>query len=566
MSSFDRLDFPDAPRSDLERTINELVTSAQRVLETQGRLRHLLDANRSVVEELDLEQVLRRIVEAAVSLVDAQYGALGVIAPDGHLEQFIHVGIPDSDARIIGHLPQGHGLLGAVVVAAEPIRLGTLSDDSRSSGFPAHHPVMDGFLGVPIRVRSEVFGNLYLTNPATGAFTQEDEDLVTALAATAGVAIDNARLFDDARRREKWSAAAAAVTSALLAGDSDDVLGLVADRVASFVDTDLVCVVTPAERDGELLVSAARGELAAIVIGKTFTADATLVGRSLSERKTLAEDASASPPSYEWSPALGPTVSIPLSALDRSLGALTIARAVGSPGFTNAELEMATEFATQASLAIEIARGRIDSVQLGLVQERSRIARDLHDHVIQRLFATGLGLQSLMTTVPSDLRENLSEHVDAIDSAIAQIRTAVFTLGSRSVVGSTGLRHRVLEVVSEMTSLLSSTPTLTFSGPVDLMITADFAEDVIAVVREGLSNIARHAHASQASVDVSIVGESVVVRIEDDGRGMPDHPLRSSGTTNLATRAALYEGTFIIETRSPRGTTVTWSAPITVDR
>jgi len=565
VSRFERLDFPDAPRSDLERTIEELVTSAQRVLATQGRLRHLLDANRSVVEELDLEQVLLRIVEAAVSLVAAQYGALGVIAPDGHLEQFIHVGIPDHDAEIIGHLPRGHGLLGAVVDAAEPIRLESLGADSRSSGFPAHHPVMNGFLGVPIRVRNEVYGNLYLTNPVARTFSQEDEELVTALAATAGVAIDNARLFDETQRRQRWSAATADVTSALLSNGSDDVLGVVADRVASFVDAALVCVVVGGTVEGTLAIATARGAQAAQVIGQVYPAEGTLVARALLEARTMAEDELPNHISHDWWPELGPTVAIPLSALGRSLGALTIARVVGGPAFTEAELEMASEFAAQASLAIELARGRVDSVQLELVEDRNRIARDLHDHVIQRLFASGLGLQSLVGRVAPELRDTLTAEVDAIDSAIAQIRTAVFTLGSRSVSGAAGLRSRILEVVGEVTPHLASTPRLTFSGPVDILIKGELAADVVAVVREALSNVARHAAATESIVDVSIVDDVVLVRIEDDGRGIPAHPERSSGTSNLADRAEIYGGEFTLVPRDPRGTVALWTAPIKAD-
>jgi len=565
VSRFETLDFPDAPRSDLERTIDELVASAQRVLATQGRLRHLLDANRSVVEELELDQVLRRIVEAAVSLVDAEYGALGVIAPDGHLEQFIHVGISEHDAHIIGHLPRGHGLLGAVVDAAEPIRLETLGSDSRSSGFPAHHPVMDGFLGVPIQVRSEIYGNLYLTNPASGTFSQEDEDLVTALAATAGIAIDNARLFEESRRRQRWSAATVDVTSALLADDSGDPLGVVADRVASFADAALVCIVVVEDSSETLLVATARGTHASAATGTTYSANGTLVGRALLERRAIAEDAATPAPLHDGPPALGPTVAVPLMALDRSLGALTITRAVGAAGFTVAELEMATEFAAQASLAIELARVRADSVQLELVEDRNRIARDLHDHVIQRLFASGLTLQSLVARAPSDLGEKLTEQVDAIDSAIAQIRTAVFTLGSRAVTRAPGLRSRILDVVSEMTPHLAATPSLAFGGPVDLMIEGELAGDIVAVVREGLSNIARHAHAAGSSINVSIVGETVVVRVEDDGVGVPEHPGRSSGTANLAERAEVSGGEFSVRARSPRGTVLTWSAPIRAD-
>jgi len=566
MSRFERLDFPDAPRSDLERTIEELVASAQRVLATQGRLRHLLDANRSVVEELDLEQVLLRIVEAAVSLVDAEYGALGVIAPDGHLEQFIHVGIPPHDATIIGHLPRGHGLLGAVVEAAGPIRLDDLAHDHRSSGFPAHHPVMAGFLGVPIRVRNEVYGNLYLTNPANNSFTQEDEDLVTALAATAGVAIDNARLFDETRRRQRWSAATADVTSALLSSNSSDLLGIVADRVSSVIDADLVCIVVPGTIEGTLTVETARGAQAGMVTGRVYLAEQTLVARALAAQSTIAEEEPSEHARYDWSPDLGPTVAIPLSALGRSLGALTIARAPGGSPFTPAELEMATEFAAQASLAIELARGRIDSVQLELAEDRNRIARDLHDHVIQRLFASGLGLQSLVGRVAPELRGTLTEQVDSIDFAIAEIRTAVFTLGSRSAPGATGLRSQVLEIVGEITPHLRSTPRLTFSGPVDLMIKNDFAADVIAVVREGLSNVARHADAETSSVDISLDDDIVAVRIEDDGTGLPAGSRRSSGTSNLADRAARYGGTLDLGPGLSAGTVLTWLAPLRADR
>jgi signal transduction histidine kinase len=403
MSQIERLDFPDVPRSDLERSIGELVDNAHRVLATQGRLRHLLEANRAVVEHLDLEQVLRRIVEAAVSLVDARYGALGVIASDGSLEQFIHVGISEEDAQIIGDLPAGHGLLGAVVDAAEPIRLEHLHTDPRSSGFPAHHPDMDGFLGVPIRVRHKVYGNLYLTNRLDGPFTQEDEDLVTALAATAGIAIDNARLF-----------------------------------------------------------------------------------------------------------------------------------------------------AEQATVAAELA----------LVEERNRIARDLHDHVIQRLFATGLGLQSLVASAPEDLRAKLGDQVDAIDAAIAEIRTAVFTLTSRPAGGTPAIRHQVLDVVSELGASFESVPRLTFSGPVDLLIEGDLASDVVAVVREGLTNVARHAHSTQSSVDVSVTDDCVRVTIDDDGRGVPSSTVRSSGTANMASRAASYGGEFELTPRVPRGTSLRWSAPL----
>ncbi|HAM25798.1 MAG TPA: hypothetical protein DCP11_03615, partial [Microbacteriaceae bacterium] len=201
-SDDDSLTFPDEPRAELDRALSELVARAQEVLTTQGRLRALLRANQAVVEQLDLPVVLRRIVESAVGLVGAQYGALGVIAPQGGLEQFINVGMTPDEVTAIGHLPEGHGLLGALIDNPRPIRLQHLSEDPRAAGFPAEHPAMDSFLGVPVRVRDEVYGNLYLTNQSSGGFSKEDEELVTALAATAGFAIDNARLFAETRRRQ----------------------------------------------------------------------------------------------------------------------------------------------------------------------------------------------------------------------------------------------------------------------------------------------------------------------------------------------------------------------------
>lgn len=554
------IDFPDGPRSELERTIGELVERAQQVLATQGRLRHLLQANRIVVEELEIEQVLRRIAEAAVSLVDAQYGALGVIAADGHLEQFIHVGMPPELATEIGHLPGGLGLLGAVIEERASIRLEHLGQDPRSAGFPAHHPEMDSFLGVPIRVRKEVYGNLYLTNRVGGSFSKEDEELVTALAATAGIAIDNARLFDDSRRRQRWSVALAEVTSALLSGNSDDVLGVVADRVASVIDADLVCVVVPLA-DDELLIDTARGAGSAELVNRHYPAEGSLVGAALESGQVAAREEQAAGFSFAGQPALGPTVAIPLVAFGRPVGALTLSRSEGGMRFTETDLEMAADFAVQASVAIELARGRADRQRLELVEDRNRIARDLHDHVIQRLFGSGLSLQALASTAPDAIRDGIAEQVDAIDAAISEIRTAVFTLTSRSTAAP-ALRHRVLDVVSEAASGLATSPRLTFGGPVDLLIHGELADDVVAVVREGLANVARHAEAKTADVSIVVDELGVTVTIDDDGRGIPFGSRRSSGTGNLQERAARRGGGLLLSARDGGGTRLAWTAPL----
>jgi signal transduction histidine kinase len=559
VTSSDPIVFPDAARSELERTIGQLVEQAQRVLATQGRLRSLISANRLVVEGLELAEVLRRIVEAGLELVDARYGALGVIGPDGRLEQFIHVGLSAQDAEAIGELPRGHGLLGAVIDEAHPIRLDDLDADPRSVGFPPHHPAMDGFLGVPIRVRGEVYGNLYLTGPGSGAFTSEDEELVVVLAATAGIAIENARLFDIARRRERWSAALADVSAALLSGDGDT-LPVVVDHVASLVDADLVCIVVPSEAEPMLDIAAARGIDSELMLGRRYPAEGSLTGRALASGESVLVDGRDAGEFAAWPPGLGPTFVVPLAAFGHSIGALTVSRRVDGPAFSTTDLTMASEFAAQASVALELARGRLDREALELLDDRSRIARDLHDHVIQRLFGAGLSLQSAAGRAPAAVGDAIREQVDAIDAAISEIRTVIFALSS-STRRDESLRHRLLDVVTDAGAMLPSPPRLSFAGPVDLLIRGELADDVTAVVRESVINVARHADAANCEIHVGVDDREVLVRVDDDGRGYIPGP-RASGTANLASRASEIGGVYVIERRAEGGTRVLWRAPV----
>jgi signal transduction histidine kinase len=556
----DGLGFPDTPRSELERSIDELITHAHRVLTTQERLRELLRATRIVVEQIEIDRVLRTIVEAAVSLSGARYGALGIIAPTGGLEQFIHVGMPEDLALQIGHLPEGRGILGAVIDSGASIRLEHLGQDDRSAGFPAHHPPMSSFLGVPVVVRGEVFGNLYLTDKAEGPFTSEDEELVAALAATAGIAIDNARLFAESRRRERWSAALAEISSTLLSGDVDEPLAVVVETVASAVGAELACLVRPLG-DG-LLIEVARGEGAEAIQGTVVPAEGSLVMQALESGAPVVVESIAPREGQPGVASSGPTVAVPLFADGRPLGALTIARPVGSERFTTADLEMAADFARQTSVAIAFARARLDRQQLELVEERTRIARDLHDHVIQRLFGAGLALQSASTLADPALSARITEQVDAIDAAISEIRTVVFTLQSRPAERP-GLRHRVLDVATAAAPSLGWSPRLSFAGAVDLFVDDDLADDVVAVVREGLANVARHAGAQHGDVRVEISGGRLLVVVEDDGDGLPPKLKRSSGTSNLADRAESRGGALLLARAEPRGTRLEWSVPFT---
>ncbi len=413
---------------DVDALLARVDDAAAESARAQRRLRDLLRASTIVVERLDLETVLRRIVESAMALVDARYGALGVIAPDGAgLERFIHVGVDSSTVAHIGHLPTGKGLLGAVIDDRAPIRLEHLADDARSVGFPGHHPAMDAFLGVPIRVGDQVYGNLYLTEPTGRSFTAQDEELVVALAATAGIAIENARLYDTARAREAWSATTADVMAAMLEATGDDVLDVIAEHVGALIDVDLVAVAVP-QGEEEFRVTTVRGVNADRWRGRVFAGAGTLASRALAARRAASVDHQE--PVFDGQPALGPTVAIPLFAGDEPLGVLTVSRHPHGPAFTDADVDMAFAFAGQAGVAIEVVRAREDRRRLEITRDRARIARDLHDHVIQRLFGAGLSLQAVSATVDAAAAAEIETQVDAVDAAIKDIRTAIFALGA----------------------------------------------------------------------------------------------------------------------------------------
>ncbi|MBW0131689.1 GAF domain-containing protein [Pseudonocardia oceani] len=400
---------------------------------TQGRLRGLLRANQVVTQDLELSVVLRRIAEAARELVGARYAALGVIAAGGGLAEFVHVGMAPDDAERIGHLPVGKGLLGALIDDPHAIRLERIGEDSRSAGFPDGHPPMGSFLGVPIRIRDEVFGNLYLAESTRGSFSNDDEQLIRALAATAGMAIENARLFEAARARQEWLRATAAVTQRLLGSDTDVVrpLQLIARSSRDLADADLVTVALP-DGDG-LRVDVAVGEAAATLLGARVGLDRSLAGRVFTTGKPLRVATPYELPGLDASTVhgldVGPVVVVPLRGPRRVHGVLTLARRSGRVGFTAEDMDMAAGFAGQASLAVELAEARAEQQEAAVLDDRDRIGADLHDHVIQRLFAAGLSLQGIAAAIgPGEARDRTTAVIGDIDATISQIRTSVFQL------------------------------------------------------------------------------------------------------------------------------------------
>ena len=559
MADAPRPSFPDAPRAHLDSVIEQLVAAAELVLKTQGRLRSLLEASRDVASEIELPVVLRRIISAAVELVGARYGAIGVIAADGSLEQFVHVGMPDEIAHKIGHLPEGHGLLGALIDEQQPIRLRRIADDPRSVGFPPHHPPMNSFLGVPVRVRGEVYGNLYLAERRGEPFTDEDEELITVLAATAGAAIDHARLLEESERRRRWSAASAEITTALVSEQAEDALEMISDRVSRLADAELVCIVLPLAANA-MVVAIAIGPLADGVSGRTFDPRGTVSGQAHASGQPVSTDLESF--GDDDGIALGPTMAVPFTTAESQTGVLTVTRALGRAAFTSADLEMVADFAGHVSVALRFASSRADRERLAILEDRGRIARDLHDHVIQRLFGAGLNLQAVAGSVADAAAQSkIGQQVEALDEAIVDIRTAIFTLTDRSSARVPLLRHRVVDLLGDLGALFDASPELSFIGPVDLMITTDLADDVVAVVREGLSNVARHAQASRTVVSITAWPDRVVVEISDNGRGFPPDQTRSSGISNLEVRARARRGRCALTNCVDGGAVLRWEVP-----
>ena len=530
----------------------------------ESRLRALLEANRTIVADLDLPLVLRRIVESAVHLVGADYGALGVVSDDGTLEEFVHVGMSEDAVTAIGRLPEGRGLLGLVIEEQRVIRVDDVTGHEGSVGFPDGHPPMCAFLGVPVRVRDEAYGNLYLTRQDIDPFTAQDEELVQALAATAGIAIENARLFEEARVRSEWLAASTEVTRRVLAGD-EGALRLVAREVHDLANADLTTVVVPV--DTELLVAVAEGRDAAGIEDTRYAASGTLSQHVLHSGKPVrlvdAEDTAAVEGRTIYLTGqvrVGPVMVLPLLGREEVRGTLVVMRGRRRRPFSHVDAEMATTFANHASVALELAEARRDQQRVLLLEDRARIARDLHDHVIQQIFAAGLVIQATASSIRDGATvKELQEVVGTLDDAIKQIRVSIFQL-QPPVPG--GLRAAVMDVVAEAQPALGLSPRIDLDGPLDSVATADLVRDVTAVVREGLSNVARHASARLVQLSLFATTTRLTVTISDDGTGIGD-VARRSGLGNMRKRAEDRSGSMAIaEVPDLGGTTVVWTVPI----
>jgi signal transduction histidine kinase len=561
-----RLRFPDIPKLELDELIDQLVDRAHDVKRAQGRLRSLLRAIETVSSDLALEVVLRNVVEAACELAHAQYGAVGVIGPDGGLDQFITIGVDEETKQRIGPLPQGKGLLGALITDPRPIRLRHMSDDPRSTGFPPNHPPMESFLGVPIHVREEVFGNLYLSNSEHGEFSPEDEELVIALALAAGTAISNARLFQESRAQQRWLEASVEIGAQLLSATGDDPLRMVAQRAIEIADADIVSVALTTPDGESFVIEEAFGNGADELVGRHFPLAGSLISVVLDDGQPLLISAAPDndlPPSHlGLVMEAGPLMVLPLRGIGTTRGVMSLARARGRRSFNARDAAMANGFASHASVALELADSRAAEQKLALLEDRDRIAMDLHDHVIQELFAIGLSLEATATQVPDDeVSTRLRQRVEDIDRTIRRIRTSIFELRGMLQAASDGLRHKVLGVMNDLAPALGFTPQVGFAGVLDNQLPDELVDDVLACVRESVTNVAKHARAHSATVDLSLAGDVLTVRVTDDGIGVGE-TTRSSGTSNLAARAQKWGGSFEVAPGPMGGTVATWNVRV----
>jgi signal transduction histidine kinase len=555
------------PSLGLDELLAELQLRLQAVLATRDRVNALFDAVVAVGTNLDIEVVLRGIVESAVSLVNARYGAMGVIGEGGRLVEFIPVGLTQEQIRRIHHWPEGRGLLGALIRDPRPVRVADLSTHELSSGFPAGHPPMTSFVGVPIRIRDEVYGNLYLTEKADGSeFDEEDQAVLVALAAAAGVAIDNARLYDEARRQQRWLAASAEVTRVLLSGaDVSDALELITSKSLEMSGADLVMLALPAGGGDVLEIAHAAGEDAQDAVGMVVPATRSASGMVLASGELLAiadfsHDERVAVVTREHLN-LGPAVLVPLGTAGNVRGVLTAGRRPGAMPLAPAAADMLVTFATQAGIALELAEHRRQAERVAVYEDRDRIARDLHDLVIQRLYATGISLQGAVGLIGApEVASRVSQAVDALDETIRDIRTSIFELQARPQTVPAGLRSRIVEVAEEMTGLLGFAPTLRLDGPLDTGVPADAAEHLLGVLREALSNAARHAAASTVDVEVRAT-DALSLTVTDNGTGIEPGG-RRSGLVNLDRRAADCGGWLRVENAAGGGTRLQWQVPL----
>ena len=543
------------------------------MVETQDRLRALLDAGIALSAELSLDSLLQRLVETAAELTGARYAALGVIDRSGRaLERFVTHGVSPETRGAIGELPRGRGILGVLIRDATPLRLHDIADDSRSVGFPPGHPPMRTFLGVPVVLRGEAFGNLYLTEKEGGGdFTEEDEDVTTLLAAQAAVAVENTRLYESAtrwlRQLESLNEIGNALTSEL---ELPRLLELIARRLRELVDARLVTIALPS--GGLLRIEAADGEGADAVVGARLEPGASKTGRVFERRRSERVDSVLDDPEIDQEAArrmgMRAALYVPLLARERAIGVI-VARDKQGPGarFSEDDLRLAEAFAARAAVAVDLSerltRDSLSRVVAAQELERKRLARELHDEIGQALTSILLSLKGLEETDDAETRrEALRSLRELVSSTLRDVRRLAVELRPSALddFGLVAAVQRLAETFAEQTGIAVDVE----ARLDDARLPGEVETTLYRIVQEALTNVVKHARAGTVSVLLARKDGAAVAVIEDDGRGFDVDRAGDEGLglVGMRERIGLLGGRLAIESSAASGTTVVAEVPI----
>ncbi|MER7311727.1 GAF domain-containing protein [Streptomyces halstedii] len=480
---------------------------------------------------LELGTILQHIVDTATGLAGARHGALTLLDRDRRrVTDLFTTGMSDAERRDLAGLPDTHGgVVGALADDPRPLRLDDLTADPRSCGVPAGHPKARTFAGAPVQVRDEVLGSLCVTGKRSGGFTDTDLSLLRLLASQAGAAIGGAHLYEAARQRAHWIEGAAAVTRALLTGTgTTDALMTVAERARVLAGAAAGVILQPTADGGMEIVAASTLDDPAGLVGTVIEPGAPVLVQLLGGEGVFLDDSATDPRmTTHVRSRFGPSMMLPLQSGGRLIGTLALPRRRGERLYTEAERQLATQFASQAALAMVMADAQQYREQLAVYEDRDRIARDLHDLVVQRLFATEMMLESTRRKDPSGdagTGDLLTRAVDELDSTIQEVRTAIFALQQPPADAPATFRGRVLRETAAAAGLLGFQPSVQFAGAVDALVPDPVAGDLLAVLREALATAHRRAGVSSVEVEVDATARlpdgraAVRLVVADDGR------------------------------------------------
>ena len=544
--------------------------TSQSVDPSVAPLRALLATVGLIASDLDLNTTLQRIVDAAAELSGAKYAALGVLdegVPDRRVREFVTHGVSADERLRIGAPPTGHGILGVLIDDPKPLRVDNLADHPLSYGFPANHPPMATFLGAPIRIGNRVFGNLYLTERIGGGpFTEQDTELVVALAAAAGVIIENARLYERMSRHRQWLEAAASVSAILLGTEPR---GRPADVIAEHAlvagDADGATLFMCSPGGSELRVAGSAGVTNSVLNEHVLMAGTGTGGNGGTDSDADADFGLSIPQAVlatgvSVSPGPGEDLLVRVGNTARVAGVLWLR---WSPDHLDRVHEStvgsAEAFAAQVSLVLEVAESQEDRARLAVFEDRDRIGRDLHDLVIQRLFAVGLTLENTSRLAGEGrVADRISAAVDQLDVTIKDIRRTIFELGNPRRAAD--LRDEINETVAAVVPSLGFKPQVRTMGAVHSGVSDEVRAHLLAVLHEALSNVARHALATSVTVVLEVSGDQVVLTVADDGRGLRGAHT-GNGLRNMHERAEKLGGTCELGPAGDTGTRVVWQVP-----